>query len=88
MRILVQKTGISADKATALIGHFQKTRDLGLKKKPATAEMLAWAVLLTAIGFPVEKLGGVLTDVEKAQLNTSYSVLAKTQEDLKALKLL
>lgn len=86
MDILMRKTGISKEKATALVTHFQKTRDLGLKKKPATAEMLAWAVLLTSIGFPVEKLGAALSDTEKTQLHTSYSVLAKTQEDLKALK--
>ncbi len=84
--ILIKKTGISQEKATALVSHFQKTRDLGLKKKPATAEMLAWAVLLTSIGFPVEKLGGTLSADEKTQLHTSYSVLAKTQEDLKMLK--
>jgi MoxR-like ATPase len=86
MDILVKKTGISATKATALVNHFQSIRERGLKKKPATAEMLAWAVLLISIGFPVEKLGGVLSDIEKTQLHTSYSVLAKTQEDLKALK--
>jgi MoxR-like ATPase len=86
--ILIKKTGLSKEKATALVTHFQKTRDLSLKKKPATAEMLAWAVLLTSIGFPVEKLGGALSADEKKQLDTSYSVLAKTQEDLKALKAL
>ena len=84
--ILIQKTGISKEKSTALVSHFQRTRDLGLKKKPATAELLAWAVLLTSIGFPVEKLGGNLSVEEKKQLDTSYSVLAKTQEDLKVLK--
>ncbi len=88
VRIMTLKTGIPIDKATALVTYFQKTRDLGLKKKPATAEMLAWAVLLTSIGFPVDKLGGKLSSDEKVQLDTSYSVLAKTQEDLKALKAL
>ncbi len=86
IRILTLKTGIPNDKATALVTHFQKIRDLGLKKKPATAELLAWAVLLTSIGFPVEKLSDKLSTSEKVQLDTSYSVLAKTQEDLKALK--
>ena len=86
IRILTQKTGISNAQSTALVTHFQKIRDLSLKKKPATAELLAWAVLLTSIGFPVDKLGGALTDSETVQLHTSYSILAKTQEDLKALK--
>ena len=85
-RILTSKTGISAEKAAALVGHFLKTRDLSLKKKPATAELIAWAVLLSSLGFPIEKLGNALSPTEKAQLQLSYSVLAKTQEDLNALK--
>ena len=90
MRILIQKTSISQDKADALVGHFLKVRGMGLKKKPATAEMLAWAVLLTSMGFPIEKLNGDLSKEKDLllPLHTSYSVLAKTQEDLKALKAL
>ncbi len=85
-RILMAKTGLSAEKADALVGHFQKTRDLSLKKKPATAELIAWAVLLSSLGFPIEKLVGNLSESERKQLQLSYSVLAKTQDDLKALK--
>ena len=85
MRILIAKTGIEPSNAALLVAHFEKTREMGLKKKPATAELIAWAILLSSMGFPIEKMNSNLSDIEKAQLKMSYSVLAKTQEDLKIL---
>ncbi|MEM6632362.1 MAG: MoxR family ATPase [Bacteroidota bacterium] len=74
-----------------LIKHFEQIRsnkDLRLKKKPATAELIFWAMLLHRMEFDPKSLGlfPKLKEPFKEQLLTSYSVLAKTQEDLKALR--
>ncbi|MFM7154793.1 MAG: MoxR family ATPase, partial [Bacteroidota bacterium] len=57
-------------------------------KKPATAELIHWASLLQKMNFPTHKLNDPdnLDAAEKEQLVTSYSVLAKTRDDLAALK--
>lgn len=73
-----------------VIDYFYKIREdrhLKLRKQPATAELLQWAALLRDFGFPTAKLGSTerLSDAERQQLKTSFSVLAKTREDLKAL---
>ena len=59
-----------------------------LRKKPATAELINWAALLHKIGFPVAKLDAPETfdDPERELLLQSYSVLAKSKEDLNALE--
>lgn len=73
-----------------LIDHFEAIRSdrkARLRKKPATAELIQWAALLKRMRFPVNKLAAVdeLNEVEEAQLHASYSVLAKSKEDLKTL---
>ncbi|MEM9929047.1 MAG: MoxR family ATPase [Bacteroidota bacterium] len=90
--ILQSKTnGFGDDELAHIIKHFQtirKGRKVKLKKNPATAELLYWTMLLQQLQFPVEKLAniGSLTETERQQLHTSYSVLAKTREDLASLK--
>ena len=74
-----------------VIAHFEAIRDekqVRLRKKPATAELLQWAFLLKKIGFPAGKLGNLdaLSDAERSQLLLSYSVLAKSKEDIKVLE--
>ena len=69
-----------------LIRHFNKIRDLKLKKLPSTAELIFWALLLQKIDFPIRKLGGPLSVQDKQQLLMSYSILAKNKEDLDLLK--
>jgi MoxR-like ATPase len=64
------------------IKHFLEIRDLALKKKPATAELVAWVRVLQTLALNPQ-------DVQPGQaeaLALSYSVLAKTQEDLALLK--
>ena len=75
----------------ALIKHFEgirNSRKNKLQKNPATAELINWAQLLLQLGFDASKLEnlGSLSDQEKQQLILSYSVLAKTKEDLLLLK--
>jgi MoxR-like ATPase len=72
-----------------LINHFERLRtdESRLRKKPATSELLLWADLLAKMGFDLKGLKDVsnLEDTQKDLLKKSYSVLAKTQEDLRTL---
>lgn len=92
LKILQSKVeGLSAADYDGLISHYQKIRKGRkgkLQKNPATAELIHWAGLLVKMGFPTQKLKDVdsLTADESAKLATSYSVLAKTKEDLDKLK--
>ena len=79
--------GYEAGQLNAIVEHFQKIRsdrNLKLKKQPATAELIFWTMLLQQLGFDPAKLQDVrqLGEKDKDKLLTSYSVLAKTREDL------
>lgn len=83
--------GFAENKLQYLIGHFEDIRDdssLKLQKKPATAELIQWAYLLQQSGFDPAKLERPkqMSATERQQLLGSYSVLAKTREDLRALR--
>ncbi len=92
LTILQSKTdGYGADELTAIIQHFltiHSGKRVRLRKEPATAELIYWTLLLQDLGFPVQKLANPeqLSAKEKRLLGVSYSVLAKTREDLAALK--
>jgi len=65
------------------ITHFMDIRaNQGLRKPPATAELLAWIHILDREGINVK--GDVSSQVEKIAM--SYSLLAKNQEDLDKLR--
>ena len=69
--------------------HIRQNAQLRMNKYPATAELLQWCGYLRDSGFRMELLDNIasLKD-EKAQRNilkSSFSVLAKTREDLEAL---
>ena len=73
-----------------LIHHFTSIRSnkkLKLKKLPATAELISWAGLLKKMDFNPGELSQAaqLSAESKQKLKISYSVLAKTREDLEAL---
>lgn len=82
--------GFAKDKLTYLVEHFSDIRDdssLKLQKKPATAELIQWAYFLHSVGFdPAQLEHGKLDAEAKRVLNASYAVLAKTREDLSALR--
>lgn len=63
------------------LGHFQAIRHKGLKKNPATAELLAWLNIIQRLELRFEKL----SKAEKEALKFSYSVLAKNKDDLEKL---
>ena len=59
------------------IRHFEEVRELALKKKPATAELLAWLHILDKLQLDVANL----KPGEAEALAFSYSILAKSKED-------
>ena len=63
------------------LGHFMAIRGKGLKKNPATAELLAWLNIIQRLELHFENL----TLAEQEALRFSYSVLAKNKDDLEKL---
>src|SRR5205807_2178321 len=59
------------------IQHFREIRELGLRKPPATAELLGWVQILGNLQIDVANL----KPGEAEALAFSYSTLAKTKED-------
>lgn len=92
LRILMAKfEGYDKQSLEILIQHFEHIRNnrkYKLQKNPATAELVNWVQLLNQLDFDAKKLeqGSSLSDAEKQQLRVSYSVLAKTKEDLSTLQ--
>ena len=72
-----------------LIRHFLQVREnkkYNLKKNPATAELIFWALALKEMRFPIPKLESMsLSEEEKRTLLSSYTVLAKNQDDYRTL---
>jgi len=64
------------------ISHFEKIRSLPLKKKPATAECLAWLRVLQRLAIDVKNL----KPGEAESLVLSYAALAKSKEDIAVLE--
>jgi MoxR-like ATPase len=66
--------------------HFRALREnRNLDKKPATAELLAWIELLQRLKLDI-KDARVLNPEARAALAASYSILAKSDEDLRKLR--
>lgn len=73
---------------SAAIDHFIKIRkDKGLKKAPATAELLAWVHILHLKEAKLEEALKASSDKAiKQVVFDSYAMIAKTREDMKTLK--
>ncbi len=70
-----------------LLDHFLLLRSLMKKKKPATAELLAWLRILEVNDFLKTNPNWSRLNIEQKQLlRQSYAVIAKTQEDLKEIE--
>jgi MoxR-like ATPase len=77
------------EKLKPLVEHFESIRNgLKLKKNPATAELIFWMQFLKQSNFDFEKLADIksLSAADRTTLLTSYSVLAKNNDDLNILK--
>ncbi|HEY6247325.1 MAG TPA: MoxR family ATPase [Pyrinomonadaceae bacterium] len=66
-----------------LIKHFEEIRELALKKKPATAELLAWLAVLNRL-----HTNGELPRGTGEALAFTYSILAKNKEDSQQMETL
>ena len=62
-----------------LLDYFYKVRDLAPRKRPATAELIAWLRML-GVG-----PGASLEDLKNNRLRDNLSILVKTREDLDAV---
>ena len=73
---------LAPDKLRNAIEHFERLRELGLRKKPATAELLAWLSILDRFDLDVAnpKPG------EPEVIAFTYSILAKGKDDLSLLQ--
>lgn len=85
--------GYSSDKLDDLLAHFESIREdssVKLQKKPATAELIQWVYYLHQSGFDPTGLDldntKSLSAAARRLLQSSYAILAKTREDLKALQ--
>jgi MoxR-like ATPase len=81
-RRLGGSTQLSPAMVEQAVRHFEKIRELGLRKRPSTAEFLAWLRVL-------DRLHIDLSDLKPGQREAiafSYSILAKSQEDLRYLQ--
>ncbi|MDX2031518.1 MAG: MoxR family ATPase [Blastocatellia bacterium] len=69
-------------KQEQVIDHFIRIRDLGLKKKPATAEFLAWIGIVDKLNIDVNDPAP--ENIERLLL--SYSIVVKSAEDMEKLR--
>jgi len=64
-----------------MVKKFEEIRNKGLRKLPATAELVRWAEILEKRGVDLDKVAAGDADMNKLLLGT-YPVLAKNREDL------
>lgn len=70
-----------------LVNHFLRVREAVKKKKPATAELIAWLRMLELESFLKDSIDFYnLDSAQQKLLSYSYSILAKDKEDLKTLE--
>jgi MoxR-like ATPase len=74
--------GFSRSKLDSALKHFEKIQKLDLKKTPSTAELLSWIHLLRRLEIDVDDL----KPEQEQVLLSSYSLLAKTEDDLKTIQ--
>lgn len=74
-RRLTLDTGFTQQMLEKAVDHFIDIRKQNLRKKPATAELLAWLIVL-------EKSGINVRNAKPAELKHTYPVLLKSQEDI------
>jgi MoxR-like ATPase len=92
LKIVSSKVGGFAEAdLKILIAHFEEIRNgktVKMRKNPATAELITWASLLHQVQFPIAKFDDPdsLSSSEKEILFSSYSVLAKSKDDLRDIR--
>jgi MoxR-like ATPase len=88
MEIVLSQFGAQSPIAREeLIQHFGRIREHAVRKRPATAELLAWLQVLEMHDFFKDNPDFTrLTNEQERILRFSYSVLIKTREDLAAIE--
>jgi MoxR-like ATPase len=81
-RRLPPTSGFTPAMVEHAIEHFERIRQLDLRKRPSTGELLAWLRVLSRMQIDVGRLGP--GDAEAIAI--TYSVLAKSKEDLGLLQ--
>lgn len=70
------------EKLEHALEHFEELRELDLRKRPATAELLEWIAILQRHDIDVKEL----KEGDREVLAMTYSVLAKSRQDLARLR--
>lgn len=88
-RILTAKVGhFNGAQLKKVVDHFQEIRKACKRKKPSTAELLQWTLVLEKLDqsaeLPIAQLDST-TAAQRAVLLSTYSILVKDQEDLKQI---
>jgi len=73
------------DFADGAVKHFSDIRKENLRKKPGTAEFLAWICVLASSQLNLSDIAN-FNPAQKNDLALSYSVLAKNEHDLEMMK--
>lgn len=81
-RRLPQNGFFTAEMTDHAIRHFEEIRSLKLRKPPATAELLAWLAVLQRHEIDI----GSLRAGDRETIALTYSVLAKSRQDLAILR--
>jgi MoxR-like ATPase len=81
-RRLPTNGSFTGEKINNAIEHFEEIRKLNLRKPPATAELLGWLRILHDRNIDVKDPG----PSEREVMALTYSVLAKSREDLSLMK--
>lgn len=70
-----------------LVKHFNEKREIIKRKEPSIAELIYWVNFLSKKDFKVDTLKNIPDSDQKQKkiLNTSYSILAKYEDDLKSI---
>ena len=68
--------------------HFHRLRELTKEKQPATAELIYWVLMLEQLDIPAAQLeeNAKLDEEEKTTLLNSYTLLIKSEGDLKLVR--
>lgn len=88
--ILAAKAGrFNAEQLERIVQHFQRIRAQCKRKKPATAELLQWTMVLDQLDqsgeLPIAQLDQP-NEAQRAVLLGTYGLLVKDKEDLKNIK--
>ncbi|MEM6768486.1 MAG: MoxR family ATPase [Bacteroidota bacterium] len=88
LQIIVEKnvsltSGFSKSMLEAAVDHFLAIRQKPLRKKPATAELLAWVHVLKNHGLDVNEVIAGSDEALKNKLKRAYAILFKNNDDLK-----